>query len=635
MGSKKWSFLSEMAAIWLLLMIYVLLRQANKVLIRILRRRAAIAHRRRMAMYYSEATTTATTTTAVATTTTASVATTTKRRKSRRSRDAAAAAAAAASAAAAAAAALQSCPPNQSQPNLLEPAPMGNAHGQNRTAGSGSSPQATGSLLRLAAGGRHGPGCMPPLAALEDRRNSSHQQARVFSRFVKQKRDVFLQATPPVSPASLPATPLTEWTPPDVGHGQLNASAEQMDFHLNNKELIELKRRCRADKIAGLSLSRITYLSIAHESEPDPEQALEAELLHTDLLITPESSPDERMALQLGKKLAQVLGSGSVTPTPTPPGSLTESNMMPVGVAATPRVDSPLGNGGELFNISKAKKVELQNLSSRFTAAVSPASTPTNLTDAGVAATAAATPTPTPAPTPTPTSTPTPTPTSISVSTATTPLETQSTVIISFKSSQTPASAQRSASPTESSAAGEALLQGDEARQLDADAASLVPPPPGYGTPTNPLLSSNVLKKVASFSVERSTSTSSGCNSSSAPSVQSPALAMAAPSGDERETTLTAAQLEQSLAAGAGSRRGSSFVPEKLSFAAYEKFEGYLLVMLLLRSCSCQCFVVSCVQRFIFSALLSVVWGESVWAVCVRIATLAPASQSPSTSLSA
>lgn len=131
---------------------------------------------------------------------------------------------------------LQLCPPSatQSQPNLLEPAPMGNAHGQNRAAGSGSSPQATGgSLLRLAAGGRHGAGCMPPLAALEDRRsssNSSHQQARVFSRFVKQKRDVFLQATPPVSPASLPASPLTDWTPPDVGHGQLNASAEQMDF---------------------------------------------------------------------------------------------------------------------------------------------------------------------------------------------------------------------------------------------------------------------------------------------------------------------------------------------------------------------------------------------------------------------
>lgn len=155
--------------------------------------------------------------------------------------------------------------------------------------------------------------------------------------------------------------------------------------------MLELKRRCRADKIANLSLSRITYLSIAHELEPETEQALEAELLHTELLITPESSPDERMALQLGKKLAQVLGSSSASPTP--PAQLGEANMMPVGVAtgsvtiATPRVDSPLGNGGDLFNISKAKKVELQNLSSRFTAAVNPATPPTNLTDVGVAAT--------------------------------------------------------------------------------------------------------------------------------------------------------------------------------------------------------------------------------------------------------
>lgn len=177
------------------------------------------------------------------------------------------------------------------------------------------------------------------------------------------------------------------------------------------------------------------------------------------------------------------------------------------------------------------------------------------------------------------TTTPIPTPTSIS--TATTPLETQSTVIISFKSSQTPASSQRPVTPPDSSAAGEGGQHVDEARQLDADASTLVPPPPGYGTPTNPLLSSNVLKKVASFSVERSSSTGSSCNSNCAPNAQSPALAMAAPapSGDERETTLTATQLEQSqsqqsVAAGAGSRRGSSFVPEKLSFAAYEKFEG-------------------------------------------------------------
>lgn len=151
-----------------------------------------------------------------------------------------------------------------------------------------------------------------------------------------------------------------------------------------------MKRRCRADKIACLSLSRITYLSIAHDQ---PEQAQEAELLQKEqLLITPESSPDERMALQLGKKLAQVLGT-----TGTPPPSAMESGVTATATAAaagaagvaaaavavaTPRVDSPLGNNN--FNISKAKKVELQNLSSRFSAAVNP-TTPTHASDGGMA----------------------------------------------------------------------------------------------------------------------------------------------------------------------------------------------------------------------------------------------------------
>lgn len=114
---------------------------------------------------------------------------------------------------------------------------MGNAHSQNRAAL--EKPAATGdSLLRLATGGRTGPGCMPPTVALEERRNSSSShQARVFSRFVKQKRDVFLQAAP-VSPTSAPASPLAEWgMPPDVGHGQLNASVEQMDFRKSISKL--------------------------------------------------------------------------------------------------------------------------------------------------------------------------------------------------------------------------------------------------------------------------------------------------------------------------------------------------------------------------------------------------------------
>jgi len=117
--------------------------------------------------------------------------------------------------------------------------------------------------------------------------------------------------------------------------------------------------------LACLSLTRVTYLSIANDPQEVEDRADQATiLLNTDLLVAPnspaESSPDEElMALQLGKKLAQVLGSGSGTPLT--PGSMEGSG---------PRVDSPLGNG-ELFNVSKAKKVELQNLSSRFTAAVS------------------------------------------------------------------------------------------------------------------------------------------------------------------------------------------------------------------------------------------------------------------------
>jgi len=110
-----------------------------------------------------------------------------------------------------------------------------------------------------------------------------------------------------------------------------------------------------------------------------------------------------------------------------------------------------------------------------------------------------------------------------------------------------------------------------------------LPPPPGYGTPTNLLLSSNVLKKVASFSVERSGNSSSNSNSNSVSNAQ---LLAAGEEKDkdrdkdkerDKETTLTATsteQQQQTVAAGGGSRRGSSFVPEKLSFAAYEKFEG-------------------------------------------------------------
>ncbi|XP_026835591.1 protein cappuccino isoform X4 [Drosophila erecta] len=150
-------------------------------------------------------------------------------------------------------------------------------------------------------------------------------------------------------------------------------------------------------------------------------------------------------------------------------------------------------------------------------------------------------------------------------------LETQSTVIISFKSSQTPVQSQTNAAASENV-------------EDDTAPLPLPPPPPGFGTPTTPLLSSNVLKKVASFTVEKS---SAGNNSSNAPNF--------CPAAND-ETTLLATPCSSSLsvaptqppdiavggaggvAGGGGSRRGSSYVPEKLSFAAYEKFEGQMLI---------------------------------------------------------
>ncbi|XP_043861639.1 protein cappuccino isoform X2 [Drosophila santomea] len=316
------------------------------------------------------------------------------------------------------------------------------------------------------------------------------------------------------------------------------------------KAVLELQKRCRADKLACLSLTRVTYLSIANDLQ-EVEEADRATILHdTDLLVAPnspaESSPDEElMALQLGKKLAQVLGSGAGSPLT--PGAVE------TGSAGS---GSPLANG-ELFNVSKAKKVELQNLSSRFTAAVTQtppggtSSTPneTGATGATTGATGPAGP--------------------LGATTASTSLETQSTVIISFKSSQTPVQSQTN------SAASENV-------EDDTAPLPLPPPPPGFGTPTTPLLSSNVLKKVASFTVEKS---SAGNNSSNPPNL--------CPANDD--TTLLATPCSSSLtpappppeialggaggvAGGAGSRRGSSYVPEKLSFAAYEKFEGQMLI---------------------------------------------------------
>ncbi|KAH8412238.1 hypothetical protein KR009_000752 [Drosophila setifemur] len=326
------------------------------------------------------------------------------------------------------------------------------------------------------------------------------------------------------------------------------------------KAVLELQRRCVRDKLACLSITQITYLCIANDLQ-EVEQADLATSLDTDLLVAPnspaESSPDELMALQLGKKLAQVLGSG--TGSPISPGNMEGAT---VPAACGNRVDSPLGNG-ELFNVSKAKKVELQNLSSRFTAAVSqtPLGVPSSSTPIESVAGGGATP-----------------------GASSSSLETQSTVIISFKSSQTPVQSQTNSAAAVAAGAGAPAAASDNVED-DTAPLPLPPPPPGFGTPTTPLLTSNVLKKVASFTVEKS----SAGNSSS--SNNTPVLC--------EETTLLATPTSSMVAAltpdiigggggvagtgvgagagGTGSRR-SSYVPEKLSFAAYEKFEGQMLM---------------------------------------------------------
>ncbi|KAH8248583.1 hypothetical protein KR032_001076 [Drosophila birchii] len=326
------------------------------------------------------------------------------------------------------------------------------------------------------------------------------------------------------------------------------------------KAVLELQRRCRADKLACLSLTRVTYLSIANDLQ-EVEEAEPAILLNTDLLVAPnspaESSPDELMALQLGKKLAQVLGSGSGSP-------LTPGNMeagTPTGTGGARLVDSPLGNG-ELFNVSKAKKVELQNLSSRFAAAVN--QTPQGALVSGTSMEAGAT--------------------GAGAAATSSSLETQSTVIISFKSSQTPVQSQTNPTATAATAPPPPPAAYDNVEDDTAPLPCLPAPPPGFGTPTTPHhLSSNVLKKVASFTVEKSSA-----GNSSTPNANTPLLA--------EETTLLATTPTSSqlllatqnpeigiggvggAGTGTSSRRGSSYVPEKLSFAAYEKFEGQMLM---------------------------------------------------------
>lgn len=129
------------------------------------------------------------------------------------------------------------------------------------------------------------------------------------------------------------------------------------------KAILELRKRHQADKLSLLSVAKTSYLEIVPTELP------------------PESSPestDEQMAMHLGKKLAQVLsgggggnsgpsvnsnsnvgGSGAGTPNSPLPDNGNCSN-------STSTLTTPTTN--ELFNIAKAKRIELPSLSSRLVA---------------------------------------------------------------------------------------------------------------------------------------------------------------------------------------------------------------------------------------------------------------------------
>ncbi|XP_061388885.1 mucin-5AC-like [Musca vetustissima] len=336
------------------------------------------------------------------------------------------------------------------------------------------------------------------------------------------------------------------------------------------RAIYELRKRHQADKLSLLSVAKISYLEIVPTELPTES--------------SPEST-DEQMAMHLGKKLAQVLsgntagaggvanagvGTGVNTNSAGTPGSPLPDNGNYFIAATTPT--TPATN--ELFNIAKAKKIELPSLSSRLVASAaapsldshalhstastdakhlptlqSSSSTPSlsslhsNTTQIGGGGAAAAYP-----------------------GTPTHSTETQSTVIISFKSSQTPVLSQTqlpgvNAPPTPPDETFSHDLPPTTPLNNNDNAEPTMPPTVSLsssiigatsqmGSPLPPCTPrNNVLKKVASFTAEKA-----AAGSASKINNGDSCCGMAGPYESN------------------GLRR-SSFVPEKLSFAAYEKFE--------------------------------------------------------------
>ncbi|XP_014087435.2 protein cappuccino isoform X6 [Bactrocera oleae] len=312
------------------------------------------------------------------------------------------------------------------------------------------------------------------------------------------------------------------------------------------RAVYELQRRHRADKVAHLSVSQTTYLELVPDASPELES----------------DSPDEQMALQLGKKLAQVLSSSGSS------GS---------AATVTPQDNATVGTvgGADLFgNLAKTKKIELHNLSSRLGTAAT--TTPTEeKTDASTTNSKQLPPS----------------------------TETQSTVIISFKSSQTPVQSQQQlqlqqqqqspapatpppttrtkretasvSTPTTTTAAAGTASEVAASTPTNAtittttatvlastETGALTATPLTPATPSN-----NVLKRVASLTAEKAAATAAAAN------------AINANANGSASATGMAAHLEYI----SGCRR-LSYVPEKLSFAAYEKFEGQMLMKWLISS---------------------------------------------------
>uniref|UniRef100_A0A1A9WXV3 FH2 domain-containing protein n=1 Tax=Glossina brevipalpis TaxID=37001 RepID=A0A1A9WXV3_9MUSC len=284
------------------------------------------------------------------------------------------------------------------------------------------------------------------------------------------------------------------------------------------KAILELQKRHQADKLSQLSVSKIIYLELLPSREASTESSPELEAECTD----------EQMATHLGTKLAQLLSESNSNSNATAGAINTMSvsnvncysNALPIDhmtlCTATPATAI---SSNELFNISKAKKIDLPSLSSPLRANT-PQSESLNINNVPV------------------TSSPL-----LNRRTVTSP-ETQSTVIISFKSSQTPVQSQtitpeeneyfreicsNVASPLQERSAHESLQR------------SFINSTPQQTTPTTSRASkNNVLRKVATFTVEKTPPTiNNSINSSSV---------------------------------------SSDYVPEKLNFASYEKFEGQMLM---------------------------------------------------------